>query len=307
MLCIQVCSSQEWKAFKEIMDFNESEYNVYPFGEYVITKINNEESIFYYSGETKTRSAAACQYAIDKWNPKIIIVLGTAGGVGKDIKTLDLIIANQTVQYDCITRMGNQCQIFYELFTTEIDNSWIEFNRFPEKLIEGIIATGDQNINYQVLKELEKENVLAADWESGSIAHICSLNQVKCCIIRGVSDKPDDEKFESEIKQGEDYRKNTPIIMQKLLKIILPQLITMVSSHAQYILDQHFCTCRDYKCKNHPRNHSHGCDPCIKKNLNSGEIPACFFRAVSPEINDLRQFTYESFADFVIKHKSPAP
>ncbi len=69
-------------------------------------------------------------------------------------------------------------------------------------------------------------------------------------------------------------------------------------------MDQHFCTCRDFKCKNHPRNHSQGCDPCIRKNLENGEIPACFFRAVSPEIDDLKQFTFKDFAAFVIAQKS---
>ncbi len=66
---------------------------------------------------------------------------------------------------------------------------------------------------------------------------------------------------------------------------------------------QHFCTCRDFHCKNHPANHSHGCDPCIQKNLRFGEIPACFFRAVYNDLEGMERFTYESFAEFVRKHK----
>lgn len=68
-------------------------------------------------------------------------------------------------------------------------------------------------------------------------------------------------------------------------------------------MNQHFCACQDFECKNHPRNHSQGCDPCIQKNLKNGEIPACFFRAVSPEISDLKKFTFDSFAEFVLQHK----
>jgi len=70
-------------------------------------------------------------------------------------------------------------------------------------------------------------------------------------------------------------------------------------------MNQHFCSCRDFQCQNHPRNHAQGCDPCIKKNLQNGEIPGCFFRAVSSEIGGLKQFTFESFAEFVLKHKGP--
>lgn len=69
-------------------------------------------------------------------------------------------------------------------------------------------------------------------------------------------------------------------------------------------MDQHFCACRDFQCQNHPHNHTQGCDPCIQKNLKNGEIPACFFRTVSPEISGLKQFTFESFAEFVLKHKN---
>jgi hypothetical protein len=65
---------------------------------------------------------------------------------------------------------------------------------------------------------------------------------------------------------------------------------------------EHFCTCKDLKCKNHPRNHTNGCDPCIQKNLKHGEIPACFFRAVGDDLSQLNQFTYQSFAGFVRQH-----
>ena len=66
---------------------------------------------------------------------------------------------------------------------------------------------------------------------------------------------------------------------------------------------EHFCTCADLKCPNHPRNQTGGCDFCIQKNLKHGEIPACFFRAVSANLDGLNRFTYESFAEFVRQQK----
>ena len=44
-----------------------------------------------------------------------------------------------------------------------------------------------------------------------------------------------------------------------------------------------FCTCTDFRCPNHPRNHDRGCGPCIEKNLKQKEIPTCFFRAIDCE------------------------
>lgn len=68
-------------------------------------------------------------------------------------------------------------------------------------------------------------------------------------------------------------------------------------------MEKHFCNCPELECKNHPSNHTNGCDPCIVKNLKQGEIPSCFFLSISKEIDDLDKFTYESFVDFFIKHR----
>lgn len=67
---------------------------------------------------------------------------------------------------------------------------------------------------------------------------------------------------------------------------------------------KHFCTCQDLTCKLNPINHSRGCDPCIKKNLNAGEVPGCFFRLVSDDLSELNEFTLEKFVDFFTKTKA---
>jgi len=54
-----------------------------PFGQYFEQPFNGHEGIFYQSGDTKTRSAAACQFAIDLWQPDRIINPGICGGVAE--------------------------------------------------------------------------------------------------------------------------------------------------------------------------------------------------------------------------------
>lgn len=61
---------------------------------------------------------------------------------------------------------------------------------------------------------------------------------------------------------------------------------------------QHFCTCIVTNCKNHPLNHSEGCDLCIKKNLKSGEIPACFWLQISKDNSEYKTYTYADFSTF---------
>lgn len=232
MICIQICSGKEWRALKEILNTENS--LSYPFGEYIPFSVEGKDCIFYNSGSSKTRSSAACQFAIDNWKPDVIFNLGTCGGVNEKLKKLDLIIANKTVQYDCIIRMGKKSSLFYEPFITEINNSWISLDNFHGTIKEGIIATADQDLNEEFLDLLRAENVLCADWESGAIALVCKLNNIRCCIIRGVTDIPQKGHENSEINQGEDYRTNTPLVMNKLIKIILPFLILSLENKGSY-------------------------------------------------------------------------
>ena len=66
---------------------------------------------------------------------------------------------------------------------------------------------------------------------------------------------------------------------------------------------RHFCNCPVEKCPRHPGNHDNGCDPCIKDNLKRGKMPACFFRAIQDDVNDVRDFTIEGFVHFFMEHQ----
>ena len=65
-------------------------------------------------------------------------------------------------------------------------------------------------------------------------------------------------------------------------------------------MTKHFCTCPALECSSHPHNHGGGCDPCIKKNLELGEIPACFWGNVSHVIGTT-EYSAENFAKFVLE------
>ncbi|WP_407667763.1 DUF6485 family protein [Orenia marismortui] len=69
------------------------------------------------------------------------------------------------------------------------------------------------------------------------------------------------------------------------------------------LIAKHFCNCQDLKCKHHPSNHSKGCDPCIAKNLQANEIPACFFRVVSEDLSTLEAYHFGDFARFYLENK----
>jgi adenosylhomocysteine nucleosidase/adenosylhomocysteine/aminodeoxyfutalosine nucleosidase len=93
-------------------------------------------------------------------------------------------------------------------------------SRISERVHIGTIASADQDLCPKIRKFLQESDVLAADWESASIAKVCELNGVKCLILRGVSDIPRKGRALKEDIQERDYRENSRIIMRELLSII---------------------------------------------------------------------------------------
>lgn len=97
---------------------------------------------------------------------------------------------------------GNKKEVTY--FTTrddlidEIRSAALDY--LPEEKIHvGTIATGDQFIcTHEAKKELwELFGAYAAEMEGGAIAHVCTVNDVPCILLRAISDLADEGAHES--------------------------------------------------------------------------------------------------------------
>lgn len=216
---IQVSSENEWSFSKSFLPV--TKYITTPFGEAFTQIINNIECVFFQGGTSKTKSAASCQYAIDKWKPQRHFIIGTAGGLANNLKEFDIVIANKTAIYDLIFRMCEPYELIAKETIVNIDNAWIDFSKLPKDTHQGFVATADMDVNYDTRKKLQAFNVLAADWESGAVALICYLNKIPCCIIRGISDIPENSSVESSSNQGTAYLKNTPLVIKKIINLFL--------------------------------------------------------------------------------------
>ena len=68
-------------------------------------------------------------------------------------------------------------------------------------------------------------------------------------------------------------------------------------------LNAAFCTCRDKQCPLNPANHDKGCTPCVAKCLRDGELPSCFFNAVTPYRGPDADYSYMGFARVMLGTK----
>lgn len=220
MYAVHINSKLEWQGMVDICSPKEILQS--PYGPYFYTQFDfwQEPSLVYFSGYSKEKASGCAQYMICKNPIKHLFVIGTSGGVDERLSLLDVVIANETVIYDCIDRLEYEQMLFPDDFKTHLDIRFIQNKKLPEKTWIGRIATADQDIDASVRATLMPHDVLVADWESGAIALIAKYNQVPITIFRGVSDLP--VKGLSQEEQTKQYHTNTPKLMDRLVREYLP-------------------------------------------------------------------------------------
>lgn len=222
---VLISADEEWRAVKE--ELRPNRVRTYPLGEWFPfdLKVSNKKSevVFLQTGCGKIPAAAATQYALDQWSPRLIINLGTCGGFEGKVKTGDVLVVTKTVVYDICERSGHHEEQIAK-YTTDLNLSWLP-KPFPMNARPVVMASADQDLNPERIGELmEIYGAFAADWESGAIAYVgWKKNGVKCLIVRGVSDVLGTTG--SEIYENpETFSRRVRVIMPGLLKA-LPEWI----------------------------------------------------------------------------------
>ncbi|MFN8541927.1 MAG: 5'-methylthioadenosine/S-adenosylhomocysteine nucleosidase [Thermomicrobiales bacterium] len=160
-----------------------------PFGEWFAVSLEVAEARCRSSSRRagKIAAAASTQYAIDRWAPPLVVNLGTCGGFHELIERGTIVLAERTVVYDIIERMGDP-EAAIAAYATDLDLAWLG-DDLPHPVRRGLLVSGDADLDPAPITDLHTRfGAVAGDWESGAIAHIAARNNVRCLILRGVSD-----------------------------------------------------------------------------------------------------------------------
>lgn len=160
--------------------------------------VHGVEIVAAVSGVGKVFAAVCTEIMILHFGVEKVINIGVAGSLVKDLKVLDVAVANSAVQHDMnTTAIGDPAGLISGInvinFQADNDLNKLVCEVLDEKEIyhqEGIIASGDlfvdtdkQRNNIHV-----KFDAIAADMEGAAIAHVCYINQIPFTIIRSISD-----------------------------------------------------------------------------------------------------------------------
>lgn len=190
----------------------------------------------------------AHQYLIDNFQPSFIVLVGIAGGIHKQVRLGDVVIADQVINYGPAATTDSGVHHRGESFlpppvvvaalndfftrgeplslTAHLDNSMPENRNFT--LRRGPIGTGPRVVKFREAEERKflesfNEKTLALETEAESIArnfyeHVGERRLTGYLIIRAISDHADEAKDDSWKLAAS---RNAVLVLQELLPVIL--------------------------------------------------------------------------------------
>lgn len=227
-IVVIISANTEWKVIRSF--YPDYEPQTSPYGEWFVVslaiRIANVPVIYFHGGWGKIAAAASAQYVIDRWSPTLLVNLGTCGGFAGQIEKGTIILVERTLVYDIIEQMSDgEAAIAH--YATDIDLTWLG-DSYPHAVQRALLVSADRDLVVDEIAHLQSRySAVAGDWESGAIAWVAARNQVRCLILRGVSDLVGSE-------HGEAYGnyalfvEGTTIVMRQLVDA-LPEWIMLAS------------------------------------------------------------------------------
>lgn len=201
--------------------FNDVKVTEFAKNKYYEVTYNGLEIVIAYSKIGKVFASLTASTLIEKFGCDTLLFSGVAGGINPELKIGDLIIANKLCQHDLdITAFGHPHgfvpggAVFVET-SKELNSIAKEVaSENGLKVIEGVIATGDQFVHSNERKEFIESTFKAdaLEMEGASVAVVCDALNVPCFILRAISDTADmdagfdfDEFLKSSAKNSAEY------------------------------------------------------------------------------------------------------
>lgn len=186
-----------------------------PYGAWFSQTIAGRAVFFCQGGVGKVSAAASAEHAIQRWQPDVVLNLGTCGGIQGYIEIGEIVLAQATVIYDIYEQMGDPAAALNRYAVT-LDLSWLP-QPLPLPVHITTLVSADRDLSPADLPMLRQRfNAIAADWESGAIAWVCQRHHLPCLILRGVTDLVSEQGGQADGNLAL-YHANTPVVMQKLL------------------------------------------------------------------------------------------
>lgn len=203
----------EWEAVKETLA--PTTILSTPYGEAFSHSMNGRNVTLLHAGWGKVASAGAMQYALDHYQPDLVVNLGTCGGFEGQVEQGQIILVERTFIYDIVELMGDFGAVG-DYYTTTLDLGWLS-EPYPHPVRRGTLASADSDLLPGNLPKLIAQGAIAADWESAALAWVARKHGVRLLILRAVSDLVDEQGGEA-YNNIALFKERARTIMRRLLE-----------------------------------------------------------------------------------------
>lgn len=166
-------------------------------------KIGSSDVAVAKCGIGKVNAAMCTQTMILTYAPNVILNTGVAGGIGKGLRVMDVVVATAVAQHDLdTTAFGDPMGLIPGLNVVEMPcdetvcrDVIAAAERIGVEPKRGLVVSGDQFIASKEKIDGIKAHfdALAAEMEGASIGQVCSVNKVPFAVIRAISDGGNEE------------------------------------------------------------------------------------------------------------------
>ena len=189
--------------------------------------IHGKDVVLAVCGVGKVFAAVCAQTMILKYAPSIIINTGVAGTLTDALSIGDIAISDNVVQHDMdTTPLGDPPGLISGINVVKFAADEKAVNTLTEivtgqniRYKVGTIASGDQFLASNCVKNKIVENfgAIAGEMEGGSIGHVCTINNMKFCVLRAISDCADGSGAENYFEFLEKAARTAADVMQQFI------------------------------------------------------------------------------------------
>jgi adenosylhomocysteine nucleosidase len=229
---VVVSADAEWQAVRSL--FPTTGTLLTPLGAWFAVRLLARSEIdpvlFFHGGWGKIAAAASAQYVIGRWQPDLLVNLGTCGGFAGLIEPGEVVLADRTVVYDILEQMGDPDEAVAH-YTTVLDLDWLG-DDYPHPVRRTVLVSGDRDLVREEVQDLTARfGAVAGDWESGAIAWVAARHGTQCLILRGVTDLVSDIQADAYDGNFNVWIEATEAVMRSLVEQ-LPAWIDRAAQHA---------------------------------------------------------------------------
>lgn len=161
-------------------------------------KIEGIDIVTLFSGVCKVNAAIATQILIDTYHVDMVINAGTAGGMDPKLDIFDTVISTEVAYHDVHEEILTEFHPWMENVFFKADKELLKLSEkavaklnTDYRIVWGRMVTGEAFITDEGRDEINGQFApLTVDMETGSIAHVCYVNQVPFVAIRSITDTP---------------------------------------------------------------------------------------------------------------------